>query len=294
MNKASLRIAFLWNGVTTHPHDDGLGAALGILSTRHKVGYFEPSNWVDIKEFVPDRILYHAALTDPECDVVMDYPYKKALCFGGGSVEDRNIRDFDLYFVESEINEREFGDRGKKWMRAFGVNDSIFYPMKLEKKYDGCYAGAFAKWKRPELFAPLGNKAIAIGQFQDVEIECYEICQQSGVDTKEYSSRYDVAVAINQSHAVVNPASFWGGGQRLTLEAMACNVPPIVLDDSPKNREYVNEAGFGLIVNPDFNSIRDAIEDLKNNPMTGGREYVMSRWSSKIYAQKLEEGLLSL
>jgi len=179
-------------------------------------------------------------------------------------------------------------------MRAFGVNEKIFQPMNVEKKYDACFAGSFSKWKRPELIAPLGNNLIAMGQFQETERECYEVCQETGVTVKPIRDREDVAIAINQSHCVVNPADFWGGGQRLTLEAMACNIPPIVMSDSPKNCEYVEESGFGLIVNPDPNSIKEAIKNLKSDPMTGGREYIMSKYSSKIYAEQLEKGLTSI
>lgn len=289
-----MKIAFLWNGNMRGKPTDGLGEALLHLGKKNEVGYFEPDALSEIKEFNPDRILMHAALTEYMAEMVSEYPYKKALCFAGGPIEDSNLYPFDLYFVESEINEREFEGKGKRWMRAFGINDRIFTPKNYPKRYDGCFAGAFASWKRPELFAPLGNKIIAVGQFQESEKECYEVCQRSGVITKPLETREEISEWINCSHTVINPASFWGGGQRLTLEAMACDVPPIVCNDSPKNCEYVNESGFGLVVNPDTRSIQDAIENIKADPMSGGREYVMSKWSSKIYADKLEEGLLSI
>lgn len=286
-----MKIAFLANYSSV---DDGLGAALNILGERHEIVFFRPDEEMAIREFNPDRILHHGALTEEVCQAVSEYPFKKALCFGGGPVEESNVVPYDLYFVESAINEADFTRLHKRWMRAFGINDSIFYPMKTEKKYDACFAGSFSKWKRPELIAPLGEKLVAMGEFQDTEKECYEICLSSGARVRNISSREEVALAINSSHTVVNPADFWGGGQRLTLEAMACGVPPIVMSDSPKNREYVEESGFGLVVNPDTRSIEDAIESIKADPMTGGREYVMSKWSAQCYADKLEEGLMSL
>lgn len=286
-----MRIAFL-APYATKGVDDGLGAALHILSEKHTIGYFDPEDFNSIEAFKPDRLLHHAAFTEDATQVVSAYPWKKALCFGGGPVE--HIQPYDLYFVESEINEREFQAKGKPWMRAFGINDKLFTPMKLVKKYDACFAGSFSAWKRPELIAPIGARAIAIGQFQKTEKECYEVCQQTGVVVKPLKSRFEVATAINESYTVVNPASYWGGGQRLTLEAMACDIPPIVMNDSPKNSEYVEESGFGLIVNPDTLSIEDAIANIKKDPMTGGREYIMSKYSSKIYADQLEKGLSSL
>lgn len=288
-----MKIAFLapYNVDGYELIDDGLGTALSILEDRHVISYLEPDNWNRIKDFNPDVLLHHGALTEDVCKIVAEYPYKKALCFGGGPVTKENIVPYDLYFVESAINEQDFELLGKPWMRAFGINNGLFTPMKFEKKYDACFAGSFSRWKRPELIAPLGKKLVAIGQFQEHEKECYEVCEKSGVSIHKTLERRYVAEFINKSHVVVNPANFWGGGQRLTLESMACDVPVIVCNDSPKNCEYVEESGFGLIVNPDFNSIKEAIENLKSDPMSGGREYVMSKWSSASYAEKLEDGL---
>ena len=49
-----------------------------------------------------------------------------------------------------------------------------------------------------------------------------------------------------------------------TLEAMACGVPVVCMEDSPKNREYVEESGFGKVVYPNKEEIKRAVEEIKN------------------------------
>ena len=77
----------------------------------------------------------------------------------------------------------------------------------------------------------------------------------------------------------------------MTLEAMACNVPPIVMSDSPKNVEYVEESGYGLVVDPNPEAIRDAIDRLKPVKEHSGRKYIESKWTIQHYADALIKGI---
>jgi len=289
-----MRCAFLWEGVTEYRYrlTDGLGAALELLKQKHEIRYFEPYDTLGIHGFRPDVVLHWAPLCGNDHEAVINLPYKKAIAFGGGPIEPQNVDGYDLYFTESAINEEELTHFGKPWMRAFGINEQIFKPENVEKKYTACFAGTFAKWKRPELFAhAVGSQGVAIGVHQDHEKECYQVCVDKGVEVHEELSREEIAHFINLSKCVINPSDLWGGGQRLTLEAMACNVPVIVMSDSPKNREYVEESGFGLIVDPTVGAIQDAI--LKIAPVNS-RDYVLSKFSIQKYADALEKGLTSL
>ncbi len=291
-----MRIAFVWSGVRLRygkRFKDGLWAALEILKEKHTIGRFEPQETDMIVGFKPDVILFWGALIDPEKELIASLPYKKAICFAGGVIDRHNVDGFDLYFTESEISEQELKKFGKYYMRAFGVNEKLYKPIPLEKKYDAIFFGTHALWKRNDLFArAVKDKGISIGIFQNHERECYEIPQEMGCEVHNEMPREELVNYINQSHTALNTADFWGGGQRMTLEAMACDVPPIVMNDSPKNCEYVKESGIGLIVEHDEIKIREAIEKLKGKP--GGREYIMSKWTSQHYADSLEKGLLSL
>lgn len=291
-----LRIAFLWQGMSTNKHrfSDGLQLALKHLQLKHEIGYFEPRDLHNIELFKPDVLLYWGALVEDTCSIVAEYPYKKAICFAGGPIEPQLCYGWDLYFVESEINEKELEKLGYPYKRAFGINEEIFKPLNIPKIYDAAFWGAFAQWKRPELFAEsTGPKGLAIGQHQAHEPECYKVCHLYDNTVMHELPRGELNFYLNQAHTALNPSSFWGGGQRMTLEAMAMNIPPIVMTDSPKNREYVEESGYGIICTPDVAAIKDAIERAKFLPPIG-RDYILSKWSSKHYADALEEGLNDL
>lgn len=295
-----MKIAFLWQGIREHFNhwDDGLKAAMRHIEKEHTVRYFEPTDLDLIHEFKPDRILYWEALCtrksfqdSDKFEGVANLPFKKALAFAGGPVEAQWTPGFDLFFVESKINAEEFERLGLSWKTAFGVNDETFKQQKQPKKFEGILHATFAGWKRHGLFAEaLGSQGVAVGRKQVHEPFCYESCEQKGVLVLEEVSSRVVSSLINSSHTVVNTSEFWGGGQRCTLEAMACNVPPIVMADSPKNREYVEESGFGVVVDPNPGAIREGIEIAKQQVMTG-RDYINSKWTAKHYADSLIKGL---
>jgi glycosyltransferase involved in cell wall biosynthesis len=291
-----MKIAFIWPGFRLHNgkrFKDGLWEALEILKQKHEIRGFEPEETQMIIGFNPDRILYWGALIEQTKPSVAALPYKKAICFAGGPINGELATGFDLYFTESEVNEREFGALGKPWMRAFGVNEKLYKPLPLEKKYDAIFFGTHAQWKRNDLFArAIGRRGISIGLFQDHEKDCYQIPQEQGCEVHNEIPREELVQFINHSRTALNTANVWGGGQRMTLEAMACNVPPIVMTDSPKNQEYVIESGIGLIVKPDISEIQEAVEKLKGTQ--GGRDYILSKYTAQHYADALEKGLTNL
>lgn len=292
-----MRIAFLWdNGTHKVPSwRDGLWKALEIIKESHEVIVLEPRDEIAIHAFKPDVLLFWGALCEDAKNVVVKYPYKKAICFAGGPIEQSNVDGFDMYFVESAINEKELQVLGKPYMRAFGVNEEIFKPVSLPKLWDGAACAAFAAWKRPELFAAaLALQGCWVGQKQDHEKWCYEVLEKEGVKILGHQPAEKCARLINSAYCVVNTASLWGGGQRLTLEAMACDIPVIVMSDSPKNCEYVIESGAGLIVEPSVKAIQEAVEKIKGGFKGEGRKYIESKWTGKHYADSLLDGITSI
>lgn len=286
-----MTIDFYWQGSSdkkVFDHwEDGLQAAMKIIEQKHTVNYLEP--WDESKG---DVVLYWEACCcakGPDAEHYnkirkLDKP--KILLFAGGPIDYLDAVGFDLYLVESEINEKEFEALELPWRRAFGVNTEVMKPMNLEKKYAGFFQATFADWKRHSLFAQaMGSTGAVAGRLQENDRQGYYDCQDLGVTIFSEQSAEDIAKLINESQAVVNTSSYWGGGQRTTLEAMACDVPPVVMSDSPKNCEYVLESGFGVISEPTPEAIREATK--KTNGMKGGREYIMSKWSEKHYADAI-------
>lgn len=293
-----MRIAFVWQGVKNeiifNKWEDGLHDAINILSKEHEIILYEP--WEDIKDV--DVILYWEAPCTAQGENASHYnkvrntPIKKALLFAGGPIERKNVEGFDFFFVESEINEQEFAELNLPHKRAFGVGN-VFKPMRVAKKYDGVLHATFADWKRHGLFAEsLGDKGAVCGHLQQHDRNGYNKCVEKGVQIEPELKGKELVVFLNSAHVVVNTSSYWGGGQRTTLEAMACGIPVIVMSDSPKNCEYVKESGAGLIIEPDPNKIKQAIEDIKgwtDEEKSRGIEYIKSKWSSQHYADAIME-----
>lgn len=290
-------ISFCWiNG--TEPRlsgqwNDGLAEAMRLIEKEHTVIYHDQhsTTWQDC-----DVVL----LWEAPCTAKGEYAdfynairksdKKKILLFAGGPIDFLDAVGFDLYLVESELNEKEFKAIGLPWMRAFGVNTRVMKPETREKKYRGFMQATFAEWKRHSLFAnALGVSGCVAGRLQQNDRQGYYDCQERGVTIFMEQPADKIAELINESETVVNTASYWGGGQRCTLEAMACGVPVVVMSDSPKNIEYVLESGAGVVCEPTPEAIREAVEQAKT--LTGGYEYVQSKWTERHYADNIMKAI---
>lgn len=290
-----IKIDFIWQGITEHKSRwrDGLWAAMQLLEKDFEVVYQEP--WEEIKGDV--ALYWEAPITWQSRDnsehykKVQNSNVRKALLFAGGEIRREWVDGFDLLFVESQINEDECERMGIPYKRAFGVNTDIFKPLDLEKKYDAIHHGTFASWKRQWLLAEaFGDKGILVGRKQETDTKPFLESERHGAKVIGEVSYEEVNKLLNQSKCLVQTSDFWGGGQRATLEAMACGLPVIAMTDSPKNREFIEESGCGAIVDPDPNKIKEAFDNLEyKNP----REYVMGKWTPKHYANSIKEWLVS-
>lgn len=300
-----MRVGFCWQGFDgryKYQWRDGLYAAMRLIEQKHEVRYFD-FPLTGIHEFKPDVVLYwEAPITQRGKDAdnwnaVCALPYKKALLFAGGPLKAIDVKDFDLIFVESALNEEECENQGIPYKLAFGVNTQVMKPRNLEKKYDGILAATFAGWKRHELFAEaLQSKGLAVGRVQEHDRNGYNRCLQLKVNVMDEQTPEELAKLYNESYVAVNTAEFWGGGQRMTLEAMACGVPVIVMSDSPKNNEFVKESLGGLTVDPVAESIQQAIALCKspNDFGENGLRYILSKYTEQHYADALLEGIQSI
>lgn len=300
-----MKIAFIWQGFNEHfdKWGDGLSAAMTLLETQHDVKYFDfPLK--DIYEFNPDIVLYwEAPVTQRGKDAlnwnsVCNLPFKKALFFAGGPLKAFDVKDFDLLFVESKINEEECENQNIPYKRAFGVNTSVFRPQRELMLFDAFMQGTFAAWKRHTLFAAATGQGGAVaGRKQEHDTEGYNACLKHKVTIFPEQLVEEVNILINASYCVLNTSEYWGGGQRCTLEAMAAGVPVIVMADSPKNREYVEESGGGIVCEPTVEAIQKAIKEIKTfNTNYGalGLEYIQNGYTEYHYAYQIIKGIESI
>lgn len=248
----------------------------------------------DILENKPDAILFFKDFTSRTIEFLEGKGIPIAICLTGGTFRE-HLDAYQLVFVENKVYKDEFERLGMPVIQAFGVNTDIFKPIKQPKVWDAIYPATFALWKRHSIFSgAVGDKGLAVGLMYDThEQECWEYCQKYGTAIVPHVSHRAVSYLMNMSHTCVIMAEAIGGSQRTVLEAMACNIPVIVAEDSDKTTEYVREAGEGAIVEPAPVKIREAIWELRGKQMNT-REYVLENYSAEIYARKLKEGILSI
>lgn len=291
-----MRIAFIWQGSsdghTLNHWNDGLREAMRIIERKHEVTYHEPFD-----EINADLILYWESPITIKGDNSEHYnrvrrlPIRKALLFAGGPLEKEWVEGFDHLFVESKINADECDKLGIPHSTAFGINDKLAFPIDSVKHWDGFHPATCASWKRQKLFAEaLGDKGLLCGRNQPTDPQPFIDAKALGTEVMNEQSYVDVNVLMNMSHCLVQTSEFWGGGQRVTLESMSAGIPVICMVDSPKNREYVEESGAGLVVEPDPNRIKEAIEIIKGwtkEEKERGIAYVKSKWTAQHYADNL-------
>ena len=300
--ESNMRIAFCWTGGVKNKDrfdrwNDGLRAAMRLIEQEHEVTYHEPEE--DLPEV--DWILFWEAPCTHASDVwgnaykkVQYSGQKKALLFAGGPIQRQWVEGFNHIFVESLINRDDFDRMGVKNSIAFGVNTDIFRPITdANKVYTTVTHGTCASWKRQNLVGEaFKEKALIFGQPQDTDPKMFDDCRAFGCEVLLEQTYERTNLLLNSAHVSVNCADFWGGGQRATLEAMACDLPVVVMNDSPKNREYVEASGAGYICNPDPQSIRTAVQiALEDKKRPSGREYVMKNWTPEHYKNAILSAL---
>lgn len=290
-----MKIAFVWQE-SSKPEvfnhwNDGLRAAMRIVEQTHEVKYYEP--W---DEFEADLILYWEApctINGPNGEHwnrIRNLPTRKILLFAGGPLKKEWVEGFDLLLVESKVNAEECDSLNIPYDIAFGVNTDIFKPQKQNKVFDAIHHGTFAAWKHQPLIAEaLGSKALLIGKFQPHEQFLIDDSLKFGAVVIPKTSYDILPYHISSAFVCCNMADVWGGGQRTTLEAMACGTPVICRTDSPKNREYIEESGFGEVISPSVPQIQEAVKRLKEKNLSPqiGIDYVNSKWTHKHYAEKI-------
>ena len=139
-----------------------------------------------------------------------------------------------------------------------------------------------------------GNKGVIAGRFQETDPIGFLNARKSGTLVFDEIPYRTLNTLYNASWCCVNTSDKQGGGQRITLEAMAAGIPVIVMSDSPKNREYVEESGAGLVVDPTEHAIRKGIGDIMTwtpEQRSAGRAYIERKWTATHYKNAIIQGI---
>jgi len=243
-----------------------------------------------LKNWKPDAILFFCDGGSPVIKELEDYKVPKALCYTGGRFKDY-LKLVDIIFVESKAYVDWMRGMGLNVVQAFGTNTELFKPIEMPKFWEGIFPATGAAWKRHWLFAEaMMSRGLVCGWWQEHEPECLEVCKKWRTGILHHQMPESLVYLYNMSHTCVITSSDIGGSQRTVLEALACNIPTIVMADSTMTAEYIRECGQGEIVEPNAPDIRNAVERLKYTKTTT-RDWVLKNYSEFVYADKIKKGL---
>jgi len=294
------KVDFFWFGIKGRYGiwKDGLYYAMKELEKEFDVEYKDPAE----DEIRPDAVILFweapCSVKHPEYSIwfnkIRFAPNKKILLFAGGPIEAEWFEGFDHVCVESAINASELEMLNIPHSTAFGINSDIWRPLEQEKKWKTNTIGTCASWKRQWLAGEaFGKDALVVGRGQESDPYPFDKCREMGATVLDEMDPEELNVLLNQTGVCLQLADYWGGGQRVTLEAMSAGIPVVCMSDSPKNREYVEESGFGLVAEPNIESIRHAVNTLLDAPLSPkiGRGYIESKWTGVHYSNNLKEAI---
>lgn len=255
---------------------------------------FSPDPVATAEKWNPDAYLLFADFSRQISDEIAATGRPFAQAYTGGRFTEHATKPH-IVFTESKSYIPWMESVGvRKVVQAFGTNTELFKPMPNPKIFDAFFPATGALWKRHHLFAEaMGPRGLVCGWWQPHEPQCLEVCQQHNTAVLHHQMAESVAYLYNMSKTVLITSSDVGGSQRSVLEAMASNVPVIVMDDSTMTTEYVRDAGVGAIIPPDVQQIRNAVNEWKDKQVNT-RDWVLKNYSEWVYADKLKEGIESI
>ena len=235
-----------------------------------------------IDETRPDFLFCWGSLDRPWHRLVQEkYPeIPKGLRFSGGPQDSGERHGFRTIFCESPSDEEEFLNLGHtNIVHASACDIGTFQPRRGKKIWKAVYPTSFCTHKRIELFADVfAGCGLVCGRWNDLALVQY--CQSRSVHAWPRISSLNLSYLYQAADFSVATGGMWGGSQRMVLESMACNIPPVVAHDNPRCHSYIKESGFGYIVGA--NSF-GTLSDLEPQKPTG-RDYVLSKYTPAHYA----------
>lgn len=272
-----LKIAFCWyfdKAQMVFPNwRDGLRAAMELIDKKHEV------DWI-IGQQVPedkyDFILFWDDSNSRLFKELANHKCRKGICLTTDPHNIDNLRTIDVVYCESQPIFDAVRRQGIRAIKAFGTDTDFFIPdHNVSKDIKYFYPATFSPWKRQSEIAKYGKDLLCVGTVQPDGVEELRACVDAGV--KVETGYFPVEVILDyyqRSQNVIIPAVH--GSERTVLEAMSCNILPIVTNPEINKRtasyieEYVAWRG-----------------NTKKTP----REFVYENYSHVTYAKQLLKGI---
>ncbi len=307
--------------------NDGLAAALNVLQKQKGIelriytqlkylpcaatvfphSYFpimafqdEPAMTRQIIADNPGFVLIWGDLTRP-CIPLLTSLYPSGICYAGGQSMPTKCHLFDVMLVENDSYKEIYSSMmGHKNVHiAFGTNTTLFQPNpSLPKVWDALFPASYIGWKRHHLYAEAcldlkkrmpEARFMACGTMNARDMDAYNACVKAGIFATQYLPAHVLPDFYNAARVVVITSHWTGGSQRAVLEAMACNVPVIVMEDSDKTSEYLRKAGLPeCICKPDPRAIADKMyEFISQGKKVHTRDWVLNNYREYEYANHI-------
>lgn len=270
------KIAFVWpwpRASEIFPNwRDGLRAAIEEIEKTHEVEWL-----IDFK--IPEKdddysaILFWDDSNSQIFNHLQRYPNaKKGIFLTTDPKNFANLKMLDAVFCESQPVLEAVNKGGAKGVFAFGTDTDFYKPnLGIKKDIEYFYPATFSPWKKQSDIAYLGNKLLCLGTIQPDGYQELEACEQTGVQRKlGYFPAEEIRSYYERTQNVIIPAVH--GSERTVLEAMSMNILPEV-------------------TNPENKRSKSYIEEFKNGTFGSPRDFVVQRYSHKIYAQNILKGL---
>lgn len=266
-----MKLAFIWywdQASRIFPNwRDGLRAAIEDIAIKNEVSWFMDKQ-IPREDY--DSYLVWDDSNTKAIDEISTRKGVKGLCLTTYPSNIDNLKKFDVVFVESQPIYDAIRPHGIKTIKAFGTDTSYFVPGNINKDIEYFYPATFSPWKRQSSIAHLGEKLLCVGTTQPDGVLEKDKCIKKGVVVEDgYFPVEKILNYYQRSKNVIIPAIH--GSERTVLEAMACNILPTVYEQNERASSYLKE--------------------YKESGFRFPRDFILSKYSHKIYAQNLMRGL---
>ena len=267
-----MKIAFVWEWERASEIEpnwrDGLRKALEILGQDPQVDWYLAKAPEIKKDY--DFILTWCDSNSNFSKFFTKYSAKRGIFLTTHPTNYHNLMGFDIIFCETSIIYEECRMRGIHAVRAFGTDDTFFTP-KGKQDIEYFYPATFSPWKRQQDICHLGNKLLCVGTIQPDGQSEYDSCVNNAVITEVgYFPPEKIRDYYRRAKNVIIPSVH--GSERTVLEAMSCDILP-------------------LVTNPINKRAMSYLDEFRRSGLSSPREFILKNYSGQKYADDIERGL---
>lgn len=268
------RIAIIWwwdkSSEVYKNWRDGVRGAMDIISKEHEVAWYFDKTIPDPGEF--DFLLFWSSTNEDYFDFIDNYKEPKGLLLTTNPHNPKNLHKMNVVYCESDPVYQEVRSFGVRAIKAFGTDTDYFKPNEKKRKdIPYFYPATFSPWKRQDELIDLGSDLYLVGTIQPDGLDIYQRCANRGCHIEVgYFPVSKIRNYYQRAQSVPIPAIH--GSERTVLEAMSCDIKPVV-------------------IHPTNTKTYSYIKEFEESGLKSPREFVLKNYSHKIYAEQIMKGV---